>query len=1017
MQSSVLALAFVTMIAGAAVPAAADAPPLPAAAADSPGTYGWGSSADAPRAHVRAAMGDVSMLATCAGFDAGTFCQTGWGWQWFGARVINGVITFRAWSNLFNVPDPCPLSFTFDFGDGTSELAPGTSTDSSSYVQVTHKYAQAGPYTVGITASNGTSTLSCTMTTITVVPCWQDGVLCYQGEKLVWNRSGSSGVLDIDPPVRINQTLYASGHSRVEYTYDGSTLQASTFRPTGQLYVPGLTGDSVLFEQAPAFDVRWKEGTLHLLDASVQPFDFRPGGLPIWAIAAPLTVGPSHVVVQPVSVIGVAPGAFEIARFSSTWRQHAGGALELLGFAFVSNGPFPSMTLGEVTMTYEPPPADTTAVKMSAQLPFSGLPSFAAEFKLAPCGLNMADVTLNGLFDNAVPIAAYGPFTLGISGWRSALDHACDGKTPILTVAGNLEVSVAGVPTPGEFFSIENVGLTYEHPLDFRLLGGTAKALGFDVGQVTGFVRGAVPPLGVTTTGTVNIAGAFVGRATQLLSLGRLWVSGSAVGVSRIPDYSCAWYDQPCKAIRALARAALGGLPYEVNGQSFHIDGSYSQKLGSWQANYIGELTTRSGPIVMVVQVLNGTASVLVGTNMENLFGISVPLRATAARSAAERSVTIPAGIPGVTFAATGAQSTPALVTLLTPDGRTLTPQAPGVALYATSAADQTALYEVPYPEPGTWTLRADGAPGDEVVLLALVPRAKPSLSFERVEHVGSAVEIEATVAPPSATTRVQLFFGATAAGGMGEPIGEPLAAAAGTVAATWDVSTLAPGTYFLFAQAAEEGTFPVTVYAPAPIVIGGTSPLDAPTGLAGSRDGDTASLTWTPATAPEAVAHAVLYTDRPEVAGYPYSQAAPMPGEAAVSGLESSRGYRFAVVAVDAQGAHGPPSNEIVLAGSGAACALTCGAAVAEAAARREFVAFTGTVAADGCATPPAVEWVFGDGAAAMGTTVSHAYAAGGSYSWQMTARSDAVTCSSSGTISVSASDPPPRRRLRRHL
>jgi chitodextrinase len=164
-------------------------------------------------------------------------------------------------------------------------------------------------------------------------------------------------------------------------------------------------------------------------------------------------------------------------------------------------------------------------------------------------------------------------------------------------------------------------------------------------------------------------------------------------------------------------------------------------------------------------------------------------------------------------------------------------------------------------------------------------------------------------------------------------------------------------------------------------------------------------------------VAHVVLYTDHPTADGYPYSQAAVLPGQATVAALDPSAGYRFAVVAVDDQGVQGPPSNELVLAASGPACTVTCDATAATTAARREPVGFTGAVTAANCSAPVVVEWTFGDGASARGAALSHAFAAAGTYSWEMTARSGASTCSAAGTLAVSDADPAPRRQLRRHL
>ena len=201
----------------AALAQGSETPRLPDVLADPQGYWGAGSSDDRA-APPRPLMGGAAAMdeGDCWGFVPETFCGTGYGWQWFGLRQPNSVMTFRAWSNLYNDPDPCPLTFVFDFGDGTSALAPGSSINSSTYVQVTHKYAQGGTYTIRITASNGYKSLSCTMVTISIFSCWQDGVLCYRGDNLVWSRPapGTFGVLTLDAPVTVNQTLSATGSTR-----------------------------------------------------------------------------------------------------------------------------------------------------------------------------------------------------------------------------------------------------------------------------------------------------------------------------------------------------------------------------------------------------------------------------------------------------------------------------------------------------------------------------------------------------------------------------------------------------------------------------------------------------------------------------------------------------------------------------------------------------------------------------------------------------------------------------------
>jgi len=1014
-------LAIAAALAGLVVPCAAgDGPALPGHLPDPGGRWACASGPDPAGTRPVASRVSGAAAATCADFNSETFCSTGWGWQWFGVRVAGGIITFRAWSNLFNVPSPCPLSFTFHFGDGTSETAPGNSTGSGSFVSLTHKYEQAGTYTISITASDGASTISCTMTTINVSACWQDGLVCYQGDNLTWNRPPpyTFGALDADPPVRVNGTMVAAGHSRVEYTYAGNVLTSSTYKPGGRVYVPAAGGDVELFASPPpAFSVLWNAGTMQPLAPPLTLYSWAGGGLPLWLGEGPLALEPAALLLSPLGIIGV-PGTLELARYTSSWRLAAGAPPQFLAMALKAAEVTPSLSIGALEATYAPPPQDVLDVSASLQFPFSQGPSFAAAFQHRPCGLNKADVTLAGLFGNDVPIAAVGPVTLGIAGWRSALDHVCDGEGLAVLLGGSLEVAVAGVEIPGEYFSIDDVSLKYEHPHDFEIQGGTAKVLGFPVANVHGHIRAGTPPYRVQVSGSVDLAGALVGRVTEMHSLDSSRISGNAVGVGRIPEFSCSWWNQPCTVVRALARAALGPLPYEVQGQSLFAQGSVDRASGAWQGTFMTEYAVRSITLSVVVEAGPGGTTVLVGDNLGNLFELGAsPQSVGALAAAAERGVELPAGLPGVVFAATGRTAVPASFALRGPSGRTLTLASPGPALCSSSAAEGTVLCEVPYPEAGTWTLSADGLPAADIALFALAPRPRPALAFTRVEHGGGSVEIEATVEPASPTATVRFSYGATGAGGLGEAIGEPLSAASGSVAATWDVAALPPGTYYLFAEAAEPGALPTVTYADAPITIAGASPLDAPSALSGTRDGDTATLAWTPSTAPEAVAHAILYTDDAAVPGYPTSRAATAPGAATLAGLAPERSYRFAVAAVDADGILGPLSNELTLAGTAGSCVLTCGASAPAAVAEREPAPFLATISAASCGEPVVVEWTFGDGGSARGAAASHAFAASGSFDWRATARSGAVACESAGTIAVTAGEAAPRRRLRRHL
>jgi subtilisin family serine protease len=96
--------------------------------------------------------------------------------------------------------------------------------------------------------------------------------------------------------------------------------------------------------------------------------------------------------------------------------------------------------------------------------------------------------------------------------------------------------------------------------------------------------------------------------------------------------------------------------------------------------------------------------------------------------------------------------------------------------------------------------------------------------------------------------------------------------------------------------------------------------------------------------------------------------------------------------------------------------CTLTCSADAAATAFAGAPVAFSGSASAAGCSPAIAFDWDFGDGAAhAAGAAVEHAYGIPGSYAWTMTAAGAGLTCTQSGTITVSEAPTsrPPRKRV----
>lgn len=84
--------------------------------------------------------------------------------------------------------------------------------------------------------------------------------------------------------------------------------------------------------------------------------------------------------------------------------------------------------------------------------------------------------------------------------------------------------------------------------------------------------------------------------------------------------------------------------------------------------------------------------------------------------------------------------------------------------------------------------------------------------------------------------------------------------------------------------------------------------------------------------------------------------------------------------------------------------CTLTCSASVPTSGSANVPLAFSASALVSGCTSPVAYDWDFGDGSAHATTQdASHAYTAGGSFAWRMTATAGTATCARNGTVQIS--------------
>jgi PKD repeat protein/poly(3-hydroxybutyrate) depolymerase len=93
--------------------------------------------------------------------------------------------------------------------------------------------------------------------------------------------------------------------------------------------------------------------------------------------------------------------------------------------------------------------------------------------------------------------------------------------------------------------------------------------------------------------------------------------------------------------------------------------------------------------------------------------------------------------------------------------------------------------------------------------------------------------------------------------------------------------------------------------------------------------------------------------------------------------------------------------SGSITISGS-PTCTLACSATVPASGNTCTAVSFAATATPSNCTGAPSFAWTFGDGATATSQNSSHTYAAAGTFTWNMSATVQDVTCTRTGTITI---------------
>ncbi len=114
---------------------------------------------------------------------------------------------------------------------------------------------------------------------------------------------------------------------------------------------------------------------------------------------------------------------------------------------------------------------------------------------------------------------------------------------------------------------------------------------------------------------------------------------------------------------------------------------------------------------------------------------------------------------------------------------------------------------------------------------------------------------------------------------------------------------------------------------------------------------------------------------------------------------------YPVTLTVTDAAASTARDTHLTITASSGGGCTVTCQASVPTSGTAGTPVTFSATATTSGCAGSPIYLWTFGDTSGATGQTVTHTYAAAGTYTWNLLVQVGAFSCTKSGTITIGSS------------
>ena len=797
--------------------------------------------------------------------------------------LINLPVEFTASSSA----DGCSqaVSYNWEFGDGQF----------SSSQNPSHAYATAGTYgwTMTVSADSIDCVKSGTIEILAQRPCLTVGGIRLCANSIV--ESGSTYTLSGN--VSANDILFFTE----EVTYTRLTSGSGNLFTNGDIFVPNINGHDQTMVEGP--------GTTYIVNGGDMSFTptYAPLLYALQLAGVPMAVGGTGIrldsegaVIEPFLDIGA--GQLVLAKVQVEIKVVPGGGIWLTSAQVTEGSITPSITIGSITLSYDPP-TDTMSGSVGIAFPFLGAPSVSASIEVVAGCFNGFSITVG--LPAGIPLGQSG---LEIVGFTLEVDNICDLARFYIFIGG--DVGIVGVPS--EVLVIQHAGLGYQFPFTLEIDGGSLSFLGYPLSSMGGTI--VVYPPCVSAYGDTNIAGIYTTHVSVTLDISNLLISGSASGSLQIPDWSCCTTCFFCKAVKAGVILVLGDLPYTFAGADMGV--SIGQvREGEWGGSMRGNLTVANRSVAAEISFLNGDIDLSVGRNYNNLYEVWLRNERALSPLGYEKTLAIPSQQERVTFAASGNSETPEIY-LVTPTGERLTrdnySSYPG-AVYMESAANQTSLFEIAPAASGNWTFGMNNINEGDGDLFALGIRSRPTVTFESVAPSSKGYSIKMKVTPASEETTVSLYFTDSPEFSNGLMISRDLTPLGGVYTAEWLTADVPNGNYMIFAKA-DDGVSPVEAVYYASQVAVNRDAIQPPTGLSGTTTADGALLSWTASVSQGVAGYTVLYTDEPDILGYKFRWGTAEKDKALVTGLDSQKSYRFAVAAYDVEGNFSLESNAVTL-------------------------------------------------------------------------------------------------------